>query len=320
MDKKELSQLYEKYLRGDCTLQEEKLLEDFLAASQQNGKAESDYSSNQMDIIGSKIYSNLQNKMAQQPVEQKPFYHIYKIAAVVTLFILAAWVFYSQLKEEPVQPKEIAYITKNTLKGQKLDLVLSDGTSIKLNSESEVLFPETFSKDRRIIYLKGEAFFDVARDENRPFIIHSDNLQTTVLGTSFNINAYPENKDIEVSVITGKVKVESEETPDTNTFLLTADEMVSFDKSSNELKKGLFNTDLVAWRKGVLIFSGEPFNKIVEKLERWYGVEFQVKKKVILEKEFFGRYNNESLNNILETLSYASKFNYKIENKQVTIY
>ncbi|UZR96659.1 FecR family protein [Chondrinema litorale] len=320
MDKKELSQLYEKYLRGDCTLQEEKLLEDFLAASQQNEKAESDYSSNQMDIIGSKIYSNLQSKMVQQPVEQKPFYNIYKIAAVVTLFILAAWVFYSKLKEEPVQPKEIAYITKSTLKGQKLDLVLSDGTSIKLNSESEVLFPETFSKDRRIIYLKGEAFFDVARDENRPFIIHTDNLQTTVLGTSFNINAYPENKDIEVSVITGKVKVESEETPDTNTFLLTADEMVSFDKSSKELKKGLFNTDLVAWRKGVLIFSGEPFNKIVEKLERWYGVEFQVKKKVILEKEFFGRYNNENLNNILETLSYASKFNYKIENKQVTIY
>lgn len=321
MDKKEAISLYEKYLRGECTLKEEKLLEDFLSSCQEDGNSNEKLLFDNEEETGNRLYRNIQHKIQSRKIRKFDFLKLTKYAAAISICLLAVWAFYFN-KETNSQKKVVnpVYITKSTLKGQKLDLVLSDGTSIKLNSESELIFPDKFSKNKRIVYLKGEAFFDVKRDKTRPFVIYTENVQTTVLGTSFNINAYPENNHIQVSVITGKVEVKSEEKDIPSTFLLNADEMVTYNKSSNELKKELFKNDLVEWRNGILLFNGESFGEIVEKLERWYGVEFQLKKQITLDKEFYGRYNNENLSNILETLSYASGFNYKINNKQIIIY
>jgi hypothetical protein len=99
--------------------------------------------------------------------------------------------------------KETKFITSSTPRGQKSLITLPDGSRVFLNSESSISYPEFFSKDKREISLTGEAFFDVTRDENRPCIIHSGNVVTKVLGTSFNIQAF-DGKDILVTVATGK--------------------------------------------------------------------------------------------------------------------
>lgn len=138
---------------------------------------------------------------------KKTNFAVLKVAASVTLFLgfsLLAYFFYTDARDQTANT-----VTKTTVAGQKSTITLADGTTIRLNSESSLVYPESFDGDIRSVQLVGEAFFDVAHDEKRPFIIKSGDLVTTVLGTSFNISAFPD-EDIEVTVASGKVAVSTD--------------------------------------------------------------------------------------------------------------
>ena len=126
------------------------------------------------------------------------------LAACLVIGIGISWYAFQDSTYKPTENVAQEIITKKTLKGQKLNLFLGDGTEITLNSESTIRFPKIFGEEKREVFLEGEAFFDVQTDKERPFIITSDKLQTTVLGTSFNVRCY-----ISVAVLSGKVKVEA---------------------------------------------------------------------------------------------------------------
>lgn len=304
MDKKELSNLYEKYFKGDCTLKEEKLLEDFLESFQQEKNFFEEENEAFKNNRGLRILNNIKTEIEERESRSLWKNLIFKYAAMLTFLLAAGWGFYQfETFTNGGSEDEVSYITKSTRKGQRLELVLGDGTVIKINSESELMFPEKFTDNKREVFLEGEAFFEVKRDEKRPFIIHTGNVKTQVLGTSFNINSYPETNEIQVAVVSGKVRVEDKENSGNTPVVLNAKEMVTYNKEQELLVKGKHNSELTDWRKGILLIKGESFPDIISKLERWYGVEFQLKKPVKLESEFYGRYNNESLSNILETLS-----------------
>ncbi|WP_020528263.1 FecR family protein [Flexithrix dorotheae] len=321
MDKKEISNLYEKYLRGDCTLKEEKLLEDFLESFQHQKIKFEEENEEYKNNRGLRILNNIKFEIQDREYKSVWKRRVLKYAAMLTILLVSGWIIYQTNLPQPENKKaEIAYITKSTQKGQRLELVLGDGTSIKINSESELTFPEKFIGNKREVFLKGEAFFEVKRDEKRPFIIRTENVTTRVLGTSFNINSYPGENEIQVAVVSGKVQVVSDENRKTDAVILTAEEMATYHKGKKDITKSRHDSDLTAWRDGILLIKGENFTEIIAILERWYGVEFQLKKPVVLESEFYGRYNNENLDNILKTLSYAGGFKYKLKNKRVIIY
>ena len=210
------------------------------------------------------------------------------------------------------------WIERHAPIGSKSTLRLPDGTAIYLNAGSTLKIPKKFAADKRTVFLEGEAFFEVAEDKDRPFTIYSGSLSTTALGTSFNVRAYPEEQKLSVALVTGKVKVVNFEI---DTFqILTSNEQLIYNAEERGFIKKNFDTELVTgWYQGILIFQDSDFNEVVHKLERWYGVSFEIKKFPAFQKEYRGKFDNQSLDEVLQVMSFTSGFSYEINDKNVII-
>ena len=245
------------------------------------------------------------------------------VAASFILLISVSYIFNLnttfQQVEEPIVSIEVKTIEKFTPKGNKKIITLPDGSTVVLNAESKLTYSDDFVQNR-IITLEGEGFFDVVRDEDHPFQVITGNISTTALGTSFNIKAYEGNPDIQVSLATGKVRVEN--SFDQNLLEIQPGEAVYYSEEKNILKKQEVDlSQVLSWKEGVLQFEKVPFNQIIEDLERWYGVDFQViGNQKIPDYKCSGTFKpHEYLSNVLEVLSYSIEFDYKINGKEVIL-
>ena len=255
-----------------------------------------------------------------------------KIAATILLILVCGTLLWYE--KEYAEPRNLEKavqhisVTKHTAKGQKLLLTLNDGTVVKLNSNTKLTYPKKFSNSQREVYLEGEAFFDVSKDSHRPFIIHSGTISTKVLGTSFNVESYPEKEQITVAVVTGKVQVISNEldveTHQKDKINLIPNEALVYKKTDRSFQKKIVSNmhELIGWKDNLIIFNKASFEEMVGVLEKHYGVNFQVKRKIKMGEEgfFSGEYENEPLSNVLESLSFAGNFNFEIKKSIVTIY
>ncbi len=215
-----------------------------------------------------------------------------------------------------IKTNEVNYIVKETEKGQKLLIQLADGTTINLNSESSIKYPANFDGTTREVYLTGEGFFKVAKNEKMPFIVHSDNITTTVLGTSFNISSYDDTNKITVAVVTGRVLVEDAEK---NEILLTPGLMVTYNSKKGFEKSTFKFNDVIGWKDGILSFNEATLAQVFTNLERWYGVTITTDKTIDLEGRYMGSFQNEPLANILDAFSIVENYEYKITGKNVSI-
>lgn len=241
-----------------------------------------------------------------------------RVAAILVASFLLGWllapVSQGNLESQLAQNDEL-YIQKTTGQGQKLQLTLADGTKVWLNSSSEVNFPENFGNEHRFISLRGEAYFEVVRDSLRPFIVQTDDLMTTVLGTSFNVNAKESGKT-KVALLSGKVEVSSS----SGQVSLAPGEMLNFDNVTASFDVGGFDaSQVLGWKDGVLRFNRASLREVKEGLEEWYGVEIMLKNAKGVNWQFSGEYPQQMLEEVLESMSYIKEFDYKIEDKTVTL-
>lgn len=280
-------------------------------------------------LVREQLMANLpsqsQQRKAKQVWLQSP---IVRVAASISVIIIAAYFSWKYVvptdmaDEDPSAVEQVAWIEKVVPAGQKSTLKLSDGTVIKLNAETKIRMPEKFA-DIREVYLEGEAFFDVARDTLRPFIIYSKNTMTKVLGTSFNIKAYAQDSIVSVAVLTGKVSVRIKDDRQKErleeTVLLPNDLGVVLGSGDGILTSKFDAEKLLAWKDGVLILDNDSFDKALEKLERWYGVRFIKKNEGKVKEYYSGSFKNESLKNVLEALKVTGGFSYKIQGDFVEL-
>jgi len=263
------------------------------------------------------------------PYRKKRPYFLVRVAAIVSFLLVACsllWLL-SHNKEvkqnnQLVVSSEIDYITKQTTKGQKNKLTLPDGSQIILNAASKLRFANSFSTDKeRIVYLEGEAFFDVARDTSRPFVIYTQATATRVLGTSFNINAYRDNPAVSVAVVSGEVQVKRLESkqPVQPINLVSGEKAICDVKNEVQIKKTTFSYDReIVWKDGTLTFYKEDFETVAKKLEMWFGKKIIIQKKNI-KNDFTGTYHNKSLKVVLEGISYVLDFDYVINEEKIII-
>ena len=208
-------------------------------------------------------------------------------------------------------------IVRSNPEGQKSSITLPDGTRVRLNSESYIEYSQDFTEDRHV-KLVGEAFFDVVRDTLHPFFVNSGGVMVRVLGTSFNVRAFPFDESISVAVVTGKVLVEKK---GSQQDVLLPEEMVRIDHKTGVFKKTSYDPDeWLAWKDDILAFDKASFDEIIERLERWYGVEFVIKRSVPIRDGFTGHYKNPSLKVVLEGMSFSSDFKFTIKGDTVMIY
>lgn len=246
---------------------------------------------------------------------------IYKVAAAVTILLTSAIAFYMINKSEQVTNIEVAaskYIDKATPKGVRITFKLSDGTTVNLNSNSKLIYPDKFDGDKREVYLEGEGFFDVTKNPEKPFIVTTGDIQTRVLGTSFNVKALSTSEIIEVALVTGSVSLLNSRSNET--LLLKPDEMGTYSKSKLITVKSLYNKERVlGWKDQLLTFSNTDFNEVIESLESWYGVSFVIKTNRKFKMGFTGKYKNKSLETVMKGLGFSYDFQFVISDKVVII-
>ncbi len=242
-----------------------------------------------------------------------------KIAASLLILIaVGAGIWFFPDTEQPAVVEVILQVIKRTGKGEKLNVRLPDGSQVKLNANSVLTAPARFEEGSRQVKLEGEALFDVRKDQDRPFTILSGQVQTRVLGTSFNVRAYQEEQTVEVAVVNGRVGVLGTGTEEV--FLLP-NEVSLYDNTNQHISTRQQDVnDLIAWSKNILIFDGDAEAEVWHKLENWFGVNFVLPKQTVIRGKYSGRFYNESLERVLDGISYASGFAYDIsDNGEVII-
>ena len=243
---------------------------------------------------------------------------VFAAAASVVFAVILGGLFFQRWADyhsnEPVITNT-EYIQKQTAKGEKLNISLPDGSFIKLNASTELRITTNYhTNSERVVYLQGEAFFEVAKFEQKPFKVVTGKVTTTVLGTSFNVKAPLCEDQVSVALVEGKVKVANVR----DEIMLDPAEMTTVQSSVQKLSKKNFDIETITgWRNNLLIFDETPFEEIITTLEQWYGVDFEISGAPLADKKYSGRFENKSLALVLEGLGFSSAFDYEIKNKSV---
>ncbi|MEX2595185.1 MAG: FecR domain-containing protein [Anditalea sp.] len=342
------SKLIKKFFRKECTPEEAKqVLEWFSRQGVQPWQeddqlafweeAEKDKHDPQFAHDPKELLGLIHQQMGQRPAvpsdmkRNRPLINLsdswaytLKVAAVLFIPFIFTWLFlHFTQTEQAIKPPSV--VTIETSAGMKRTKMLPDGSKVVLNSRSTISYSTGFSESRREVILVGEAFFEVAKDSLRPFTVHSGNLSTTALGTSFNINYRPSRAITEVSLATGTVQVATKDkTSDLKATKLQPGERLNYD-----IKEASFNTDhfdaleTLAWKEGLLYFKKAGIEQVVQRLEDWYGVEIALEgntgKVKVQDWTYTGMYENQSLENVLTGISYVKDFSFEMNGKNIKL-
>ena len=243
----------------------------------------------------------------------------YKVAVILVLTCCSGHLLSKFAVPEKTMEKLVkiqpAVITKATQFGEKLNFKLPDGSSVWLNSGSQLSFPEKFDSLERKVVLLGEGYFEVKKDTSRVFKVVSGNLETEALGTSFNIN-FLNPQEVMVSLLTGKVKIQSE--PTAESYLLAPGEQLQYIQIDNHFKISKIQSEtVIGWKEGLLSFKNAGFDEVVASLERWYGVNIRVSGMPSKSWILNGKYKNQNLDLVLDRMSFIEYFNYDINGKKI---
>lgn len=218
------------------------------------------------------------------------------------------------------QNKELVYNELNVPYGKHFDIVLSDGTKVKLNSGSSLNYPVAFLEGKnREVYLKGEAFFDVAKDIKHPFIVKANDVNVQVLGTQFNISYYPEDPTIQTVLIEGSVNV-NENNINNDGEVLTPGQMAEWSKTSKSFRIKEVDTEIyTSWIENKLVFKSTSFEIIKKKLERKFNIVIDCQYSTINEQVYTATFLNESIEDIMDAFQVDTPFDFVKENNKIVI-
>ncbi len=245
--------------------------------------------------------------------------------ASIILAILIPIVVYNFIISENLPQEPVQFTEKVTHNGQHLTFRLDDGTQVTLNANSQLRYPLEFSDSSRVVSMKGEAFFDVAKDSKRPFTVVTGAVSTTALGTSFNVHFHKEESLSEISLITGSVRVEMKD----NFGKISDIQLVPGEQLVYQIDNGSYTTKffdylyIAGWKDGTIYFKESGINEIIEKLEVWYDVEIEMTGNLNRIKKdnwtYTGKFDNQTLENVLRGISYVKYFSFEINDKNVEL-
>lgn len=230
--------------------------------------------------------------------------------------------------------------------GSRSKLVLPDGSQVWLNAESRLTYQHDFNTDKREVNLEGEAFFDVAHDKQRPFIVHTSNIDIKVLGTAFNVKSYASDETIETTLLRGSIEVVRKNDPSAPKVILRSHEKLVFKKealpgqdvittsksvSSDRLQEAGISVTMLpknkpdsnmketSWLYNKLNFDGDSFEELAAKMERWYDVKITIHNDKLKRYRLKGSFENETVRQALEALKIITPFEYEMEGKEIVV-
>lgn len=271
---------------------------------------------------------------------KKFFYY----AAAISGISLLGWLAYHKMGPATQNPplKESEVVAKP---GARTKLVLPDGTQVWLNSGSKLNYQNDFNAKQREVELEGEAFFDVTKDVHRPFIVHAASINIKVVGTAFAVKSYPQDETVEATLLRGVIEVSRKDNPNAPKVILKPNEKLIFNKqvgstasqnvvadlhknstihdiSVTAVSKAIPDSEKVetGWVYNRLVFDGDSFEELAQKMERWYNVKIIFKSENLSHYRFKGAFANETIREALNALQLTVKFSYQINDNEIEIY
>ena len=263
-------------------------------------------------------------------------------AAITGIIGLGAWWFTIAGKTPSATTMQQSEVMAR--KGAKTKLVLPDGTSVWLNSDSRLAYDTRFNDSVREVTLEGEAYFDVTRNPRRPFIVHTSGIDVRVLGTAFNVKSYPQERTIEATLIHGSIEVLNKQAPKSPKVILRPHEKLVYSKDQlafvvpgkpahtevadnppaiaiTSLPKNIPDTALkeTSWVYNKLLFDGDTFRELAVKMERWFNVQIRFTNEKVANYRLRGAFENESVEEALQALQFIVSFTYKINGNEIEI-
>ncbi|MFD1143768.1 FecR family protein [Larkinella insperata] len=344
-NRRELGGLFKKYVEGKATPEEKRFVEayyDFFdqhaevfdwpsgsgrrTKAGQNGLDQSEREALIWKGIQDQIQAN--RDAAVIPLWTRWWQTPYLKVAAAVLFILSGWLYYSYQNGRGdingvSRTRPALQLVTNTEKGKK-EVVLEDGTHVVLEPGGSLYYPKSFAKDQRVVYLNGNAFFDVAKNPAKPFLVHSRDIVTRVVGTSFTIHVG--RKHLEVAVLTGKVMVgKASDKTMTNAHLLTPNQKVTYYTESSRFVTGLVNQPVIikaatkTLSANVFKFGDAPLRDVITVLEAAYGIEITVRNEPLKSCPVTADLREQSLYTKLDIVCASLKAHYDIIGTRIII-
>lgn len=255
-------------------------------------------------------------------------------AAAAAVMLLAAatwWQMPARNTAGPAVAEEV-----HAEKGTRSRVTLPDGSVVWLNADSRLTYNNDFNSALREVYLEGEAYFDVVKNSQKPFIIHTSRMNIKVLGTTFNVRAYPNERTAETALIRGSVEVSAQGQEMRPVILKPNEKLVLYLEEQqpgkiNEQPKQEFAVRPLqvteqdgfpletAWVENKLVFRDEAFGTLAARLERWYGVQISLKDPEVRNLRFTGRFEKETIEQVLKALQITAEFRYSMNGKNISI-
>lgn len=266
-----------------------------------------------------KALTKVHRKLSKAEAKRWGF-SIQRIAAILLLplIVYAGYVTIRNRHLNRNQRERTVLQTVSSRQGMVSQFVLEDGTKIWLNSNSELQFPTHFDGEKRVVTLKGEAFFQVAKNEKKPFRVITKELSIDALGTSFNVMSYNDETQTEVVLVEGKVKL-SAETDHTEKELawMHPGERAVYEEKFQKVYTTEVRTDkYIAWFDGILMFRDDNMKDVAKQLSRWFNVEVILTDPEIMNYMYTATFRNENLIQVLDLLKLSAPIDYKISESK----
>jgi transmembrane sensor len=283
--------------------------------------------------------ASLQSNKPQKSAKKRPILYWMSAAAAVFLLCLGAWWFLSGNETIITPPAQKPVLTAKN--GNRNQMILPDGSKVWLNAGSELFYENDFKGNTREVRLKGEAFFDVKKNPDRPFIVHANNIDIKVLGTAFNVKAYQDDENVETTLYRGLVNVSKSDDNSFQPILLYPNQKLILPRAIHSkietvkvaaasVKNSIIIKQIdstkaeplrieTAWIYNRLEFRGDDFATLASKLERWYNVKINFGDTQVQKLNFNGSFEKETVEQALKALKTANSFNYKMNNNEILI-
>lgn len=321
-----------KYLQGNASEEEKRVLLDWLKASEANKRAYSEIRDQWLDLGSSPVADPEYVKQAfarftaeidkhDRKQQQMRLSYFIKVAASVAILLVCSLGSYFAGQKQFSHSSSAEQLVINRVimgKESKGSVTLPDGTIAWLNANSKLVYPEHFQPGKRQVQLEGEGYFEVVRDEKAPFLVETDGMVVNVLGTHFNVKNYENKETVETTLLSGKVEVFLPGLD--KSIVLKPNQRISCDKQSGAYKLAEVDAaDYIIWIGDKLVCTNEKLSVVLHKMKHWYNLDIECKNGVPLNQRLSLTIRKESPEEILKLLTLISPIRYTIEGEKIII-
>jgi transmembrane sensor len=327
MSTNELKRLAQKYFAGTASAEEKEMLHQWYDATNDGWVEVVETSaSDTEENIKQRIFRDLQKRIQldKEAQQQKVIKHDFSlkrwllpVASAAAVLLIGFYVLNNNNKQMLPVERQLVKAPSNKV----IQIILADGSKVWLNAGSVFKYPKAFNaKIREVELIEGRAFFDIKHMTDHPFVVKTNNLNVTVLGTSFDVRSYKREGTTKVSVVTGKVGITVPNEPAKPAIMLVAKEEIVLNRTTRHVAKAITKEAVVnLWCKDVLVFDQQDLSSVFKAIEKKYNTKITVADKDLLKERISITLGNQRLDTIMEILSFTKHFNYKMANDSTVV-